>query len=72
MDITLLWLSALSTILFRWKLDWFLTLQLLGQTLEGPYGQPDFYFLKDDDVRNPLNIPLEGLLATRGPTHPFG
>ncbi|PKU85045.1 hypothetical protein MA16_Dca018382 [Dendrobium catenatum] len=58
MDITLLWLSALSTILLRWKLDWLLTLLLLGQILEGPYGQPDFSLLKDDDVRNPLSIPL--------------
>ncbi|PKU70685.1 hypothetical protein MA16_Dca016883 [Dendrobium catenatum] len=72
MDINLLWLSALSTFLFRWKLDWFSTLLLLGQILEGPFGQLDFSILKDDDVRNPLNIPLEGLLATRGPTHPFG
>ncbi|PKU62540.1 hypothetical protein MA16_Dca025728 [Dendrobium catenatum] len=72
MDIILHWVSALYTSLSRWILNWFMTLLLRGQILDGPFGQPGFSISKGDDVRNPLPIPLDGRLATRGPTHPFG
>ncbi|PKU61675.1 hypothetical protein MA16_Dca025750 [Dendrobium catenatum] len=70
MDMIWLWLSSLFYVLFSWWLNWKMTMLQPGYQLflDGPFGQPGFAFLKDDDECNLFSHPLGWSFGNQG-TH---